>query len=129
MHHGASLSIVWLARPSHLNARRVEGKGLLLLDRPFPALSAPAIRWDSLASQTSLSKLNELCQVTTQYKSSEKVTVPLVALIMMQSQEYPPEAKGNRQEPRPLYTTYANNRKQRVQSNSKRECPKRSRGP
>ena len=33
-------SIVWLARPSHLNAR---------------GLSAPAIRWDGLASQTKYS--------------------------------------------------------------------------
>ena len=39
--------VVWLARPSHLNTRGAKGKG-----HPFPSLSAPVIRWDSLASQT-----------------------------------------------------------------------------
>ena len=45
--HFRQVLVVWLARPSHLTARGVKGKG-----RPFPALSAPAIRWDGLASQT-----------------------------------------------------------------------------
>ena len=34
------------------------------------------------------------CQAASQCRTSEKITAPLTALIMMQSQEYPPEAKS-----------------------------------
>ena len=41
--------LVWLARPSHLNARGAKGRNIA----GPSALSAPAIRWDGLANQTS----------------------------------------------------------------------------